>query len=138
MKLEIDKVDAREGVLAAINNEDVSKQPSADSPAVSPGSSSSGSNSGDVGGGSKVPVTGVSLDLESVTLIIGETKRLTAIITPEDATNKHVVWEAADGVENVASVEENGLVTAIAVGSEVIRVTTEDGGSPMKTIDSSG
>lgn len=127
-EVKIDKVDAREGVLAAINNEDVSKQPSADSPAVSPGSSSSGSNSGDVGGGSKVPVTGVSLDLESVTLIIGETKRLTAIITPEDATNKHVVWEAADGVEDVASVEENGLVTAIAVGSEVIRVTTEDGG----------
>ncbi|MEO9968199.1 MAG: Ig-like domain-containing protein, partial [Reichenbachiella sp.] len=39
-----------------------------------------------------VPVTGVSLEEESLTLEIGSTSQLTATITPSDATNKNLIW----------------------------------------------
>ena len=71
------------------------------------------------------PVEGVSLDKTSAELVEGETITLVAIVTPDNASNKNLSWSTSDA--SVASVE-NGLVTAVAPGSAVITVTTEDGG----------
>lgn len=74
-----------------------------------------------------IPVTGVALSAEDITLTeVGETATLTAIITPEDTTNKTVTWTSND--PSVATVSDTGVVTAVANGTTTITVTTEDGG----------
>ncbi len=72
-----------------------------------------------------VAVTGVSLNTNSLSLEEGETKTLTATISPSNATNQNVSWESSD--ESVATVSNSGLVTAISEGEATITVTTEDG-----------
>ena len=72
-----------------------------------------------------IPVTGVSLDESSITLDVGGNQTLTATVTPEDATNKKVRWTSDN--ETVATVSEDGVVTAVAGGTAVITATTHDG-----------
>lgn len=71
-----------------------------------------------------VYVEKVSLDKETAELFVGKTVALTETISPSDATVKDVTWSSSD--ENVAVVE-NGLVTAKAVGTATVTVTTKDG-----------
>lgn len=70
------------------------------------------------------PVTGVSLNQTSATMEIGATLQLTATVSPSNATNKAVTWSSN---RPVASVDSNGLVTALAAGSATITVRTNDG-----------
>ena len=56
---------------------------------------------------------------------IGGTEQLEAQITPSNASNQKVTWESSD--PEVVSVDESGLVTALAEGSAQVTVTTEDG-----------
>ena len=72
-----------------------------------------------------VPVTGVLLDESSITLDVGGSKTLAATVTPENATNKKVRWTSDN--ETVATVSEDGVVTAVAGGTAVITATTHDG-----------
>lgn len=72
-------------------------------------------------------VTGITLTPDSKTLTKkGETVQLTATVTPDNAADKKVTWTSSDS--KVATVDENGLVTAVANGTAIITVTTEDGG----------
>jgi uncharacterized protein YjdB len=70
-------------------------------------------------------VTDVSLDPISVTLKTGETKELVATVSPATADNKNVTWTSS--AEAVATVSSDGVVTAVAVGTATITVTTEEG-----------
>ena len=72
-----------------------------------------------------VAVTGVSLDESSLTLEIDETKKLTATITPSNATDKKVSWSSSD--DAIATVSSDGTVRGVAGGSATITVTTHDG-----------
>ncbi len=72
-----------------------------------------------------VAVTGVSLNATSASLEVGGTKQLTATVTPSNATNKNVTWSSSNTA--VATVDNNGLVTAVAAGSAKVTVTTKDG-----------
>jgi len=71
------------------------------------------------------PVTGVSFAQESGLVIINQTKQLAAIIEPANASNTTVEWFSEN--EEIATVDENGLITGVAVGSTTITVTTYDG-----------
>lgn len=74
----------------------------------------------------EIPVTSVSLNNENIELTgEGSSENLVATVLPENATNKNVIWNSDD--ESVAVVDENGKVTAVAAGTAVIIVTTEDG-----------
>ena len=73
-----------------------------------------------------VPATGVTLDAANATLIVDETKQLTATVLPEGATDSTVTWKSSD--PTVATVDERGLVTAVSKGTATITVTTTDGG----------
>ena len=73
-----------------------------------------------------VPVTGVTLSQTAVTLDIDQSITLTATVAPENATNKAVTW--ASDKTDVATVDANGKVTAVAAGTANITVTTQDGG----------
>ena len=72
-----------------------------------------------------VAVTGVELNKESTSLEVGETETLVATVAPANATNKAVTWASDD--ETVATVDEDGVVTAVAEGTTTITVTTVDG-----------
>ncbi|MBR1635562.1 MAG: Ig-like domain-containing protein [Lachnospiraceae bacterium] len=72
-----------------------------------------------------VPVTGVTLNKTSLTMAKGKERVLTATVSPDNATNKNVTWSSSDS--SVASVDENGVVTANEAGAATITVTTADG-----------
>ena len=72
-----------------------------------------------------VPVTGVSLNKNTLELYTGKRETLIATVEPSDATNPAVNW-SSDKPE-VATVE-GGTVTAKAAGTATITVTTVDGG----------
>lgn len=63
-------------------------------------------------------VTSITLDETSLTLQKGGTHSFIATILPEDADNKAVTWESSD--ESVATVDQTGMVTAIAAGHSCI------------------
>ena len=69
--------------------------------------------------------TSIALDKAEVSLEATETATLVATILPETATNKSVAWTSSN--EAVATVDANGVVTAIAVGEAIIKATTTDG-----------
>lgn len=73
----------------------------------------------------EVPITGVSLDKESIELKSGKTAQLYAKILPEDTTMNNILTWSSDN-EAVAIVE-NGIVTAVSEGTANIRVTTSNG-----------
>ena len=70
-------------------------------------------------------VTGVSLDQTSLTLQPGDKSPLVATVEPSDAKDTSVTWQSAD--TSIATVDEDGNVTAVAKGSTTVTVTTKDG-----------
>ena len=72
-----------------------------------------------------IPIERISLDNTNINLIKGTTMKLNAIVLPEDATNKNIIWSSED--ETIATVDANGQVTAISQGETKINVTSEKG-----------
>ena len=71
-----------------------------------------------------VPVTSLSLDKDTLRLAVGAFDTLTASVLPEDATDKAIIWTSSDPA--VATVDENGVVKAIAKGTDTITATAAD------------
>lgn len=70
-----------------------------------------------------VYVETLKLSSGSVEVENGQKVRLSAELTPEELTTPGVVWTSSDN--NIASVDENGVVTGNGVGSAVITATTK-------------
>ena len=81
-----------------------------------------------------VSVESVQLNKDSVDMEIGGTEQLEAQIIPSNASNQNMTWVSSD--PEIVSVDENGLVTALAEGTAQVTVTTEDG-EPGKAVDGS-
>lgn len=71
-----------------------------------------------------IPVSSVTLDKEEVSLILENKVTLTATVTPDNASNKTIVWTSSD--ESIATVKD-GEVTALKVGEAVITAKSADG-----------
>ena len=72
------------------------------------------------------PVTGIKVSPDTLTLTKkDETAQLTAEVTPSYADNKRVTWQSSD--EKVATVDENGKVTAVGNGTVTITATSVSG-----------
>ncbi|MBE5825054.1 MAG: hypothetical protein E7307_00310 [Butyrivibrio sp.] len=68
----------------------------------------------------EVPPTDISfpqIGEEGLELTVTEKKKISALISPEDASNKELVWESSD--ESVATVN-NGVITGKGVGTATI------------------
>ena len=68
-----------------------------------------------------MPVTGVALNKSAMELQVGKTETLTATVTPENASEPGVTWTSSDAT--VATVNENGVVSAVAKGTATITAT---------------
>ena len=76
------------------------------------------------------PVTGISLDKTTLSMEEGQGATITASVTPQNATYKQLSWTSSN--ESVATVE-NGVVTAVAVGTATITVAATDGSGVTAT-----
>ena len=73
-----------------------------------------------------IAITEVVVTPNAVSLAVGATQQLTFTLQPVDATDKSVTWSSSDS--DVATVDGDGLVTAVAPGIATITITTVDGG----------
>ena len=73
-----------------------------------------------------VGVSDLTLSEASKTIEAGSSFNLTAVVSPEDATNKTVLFGSSD--EAIVSVTAEGVVTALKEGSAVITAKTAQGG----------
>jgi uncharacterized protein YjdB len=63
---------------------------------------------------SDIPVTGISLNKDTTSVLVGGAEQLFAIVEPADATNQNVNWTSSDAGK--ATVSAAGLVTGVAAG----------------------
>lgn len=75
----------------------------------------------------KVPVTGISLDVSETSMRVGQTLTLTSRVSPSDASIKDVIWESSD--KTVAYVSQSGIVTAKSGGKVTITAKSKDNSS---------
>ncbi|MBR6282871.1 MAG: Ig-like domain-containing protein, partial [Muribaculaceae bacterium] len=75
--------------------------------------------------------TGITLAPTTATLEVNQTVALTATVLPSDATCKTVAWQSSNTA--VATVDDNGIVTAVGDGTAVITATTADGSNLSAT-----
>ena len=71
-----------------------------------------------------IEVTSIVLNQSDAILSKGESISLTATITPENATNKTIIWASADS--NIATVSKNGVVTGCEVGTTQISANIDN------------
>lgn len=69
-----------------------------------------------------IPATGIAITPPALSLKVGATGQLTATISPSDATDQTITWTSSNNA--IATVNENGLVSAKAVGSATITAKT--------------
>ena len=70
-----------------------------------------------------IAVSEVRLNKSSLSLNVGESETLTAIVIPDNATNKTVTWKSSNN--SIATVDSNGKVKAVAAGSAIITATAD-------------
>lgn len=78
----------------------------------------------DIADPNRVPVTGVTIAPTSITLNIGEQKKLSYSVQPKNASDKRVTWHTENA--KIAKISD-GKVTAVAVGTTRVKVMTKDG-----------
>lgn len=74
-----------------------------------------------------VEVTSITITKNELTLREGESAELKVNITPSSATDQSVLWTSQD--PKIATVDKNGVVTAVQIGSVAIAATTVNGKS---------
>ena len=74
---------------------------------------------------SNVAVQSIAFGNTSKTLSLGKSFTLSPVFTPSNATNKNVSWLSTN--ESAATVDNNGKVTAKAIGTTTIKAISEDG-----------
>ena len=70
-----------------------------------------------------IPVTSITLDRVTLTMTEGDTQTLTAMVKPDDATDKTVTWTSSN--TRIAKVD-GGKVTAVAQGTATITAKAGD------------
>lgn len=75
----------------------------------------------------KILITSFCLNRTELTLKVGASATLSAVIYPENAGNKTLIWKSSD--DKVADVDKDGTIYALKEGTAVITATTTDGSS---------
>ncbi|MDE5791256.1 MAG: leucine-rich repeat protein, partial [Muribaculaceae bacterium] len=72
-----------------------------------------------------VLVSSITLDKSEISFKATDTATLSVTVGADDATDKEIIWRTSD--EQIASVDNDGIVTAIAVGEAIITALAADG-----------
>ena len=74
-----------------------------------------------------IELTQIQISPESVSIVQGQTSQLSVLYTPHNAqdSDKVITWSSSN--ENVATVDQSGLVSAVAVGNATITATSANG-----------
>lgn len=75
----------------------------------------------------KILVNKITLSESDISLREGHTKQLTAAVFPQNAADQRVVWNSSDS--SIASVDANGMVTAVKEGKDVLITAAAQDGS---------
>lgn len=124
-EVKVEKVSGKDSAAVTINDKSLATS-------TTGGGGGGGFGGGGGGGSTTINVSGVALKETNISLQIGETKQLTAEVTPSNATNKAVTWRIKDGSSNVISVDDTGMVTAKSPGVKEIVVRTQNGNYEAK------
>ncbi|MGN0233212.1 MAG: CotH kinase family protein [Bacteroidaceae bacterium] len=81
---------------------------------------------------SKTYVTGIELSETELGMVIGDTHCVTASVLPATATNPNLTWKSSDTM--VASVDAEGVITALALGTATITASASDGSGVKTTL----
>ena len=117
-------------VTLSVADESIAKLEGNKLVAVSDGTTKITATSGIVKTSAKVTVTTkveqITLNKTEGVLTVGNSVTVTATVTPDNATNTTINWTSSD--EKVATVDSNGMVTAVAAGNATITATSESDG----------
>jgi uncharacterized protein YjdB/peptidoglycan/xylan/chitin deacetylase (PgdA/CDA1 family)/lysophospholipase L1-like esterase len=72
-----------------------------------------------------IDITGVTVDIPTLTLSLGKTQTITPTVTPANASGTTITWSSSDAT--IASVDANGIITAVKPGNATITVTVTAG-----------
>ena len=78
----------------------------------------------------------VSLNIHNKTIYADSMYKLIAKVSPESATKESISWSSSNN--DVATVDDSGVVTAVSAGTAIITVTTSDGIKDSCTITVKG
>ncbi|MBR5715100.1 MAG: Ig-like domain-containing protein [Bacteroidales bacterium] len=78
------------------------------------------------------PVTEITLDNTSLIIAQGNTSTITASVMPLGATNKRLAWTTSN---NAIATVDDGVVTAVGVGTATITATSTDGSNVSATCE---
>lgn len=73
----------------------------------------------------EIPVQKIEISAASKKVKEGETLKLSAVVTPENASNKEITWSSRN--EEIATVSADGTVTGVKAGTVVIKAAAKDG-----------
>lgn len=68
---------------------------------------------------------------KTASMKVGDTKQVVGTVVPETATNKSLSYSSEN--ESVATISNDGTITAVAAGTVNVVATTTDGGYTDKT-----
>lgn len=135
--IKIEKITENGEATAKVNGAAPQPVPTT-APVVNSGGSTSGGggNGGDSSGGNSntVAVQSVAVNPQNVSLSVGESKQLEAVISPSNATNKKVLWTAGDASSAIIALTGEGLITAKGPGVVTVTAATEDGGFKAQAV----
>lgn len=79
-----------------------------------------------------IEATGISMGMDVIELHIDETEKIQYAISPSNADNKDVIWSIKD--PSIATIEDNGKVTGVAIGETEATVTVKGSSVSNKCI----
>ena len=77
------------------------------------------------GSSNTIEVTSVELSNNSLSMYVGDSKKLSAIVLPSNASNRSIYWSTSDS--SIATVDNNGNVVAKSVGVVLINAKASNG-----------
>ncbi|MBR3980016.1 MAG: Ig-like domain-containing protein [Bacteroidales bacterium] len=80
-----------------------------------------------------IEITNIVLNIEEVTLTIGDKQQVTVSFEPENATNTELTWSSLD--ETKATVTADGLIEAVGEGTTTIIVSTKNNVTKVITVN---
>ena len=75
--------------------------------------------------GEFIPVSSITLDKNSLELMVGDSAQLTATISPSNATAPAVYWKSED--KSIVTVDQDGKISALAEGSTTVTAYSSNG-----------